>query len=112
MLLRLPSLFSAPKRWGLDYREDGVDMDLPPYSKHSHAHALAVSGLMLGLPQERIDREIVEDTGLDPEVIRAEINRGDFDRNAMKFLVMFDQSHRSILARSAAANIASSLNLT
>lgn len=86
-------------------------MDLPPYSKHSHAHALAVSGLLLGLPQERVDREIVEDTGLDPDVIRDEIQRGEFDRDAMQFLVMFDKSHKGILTRTAVANIASSLNL-
>lgn len=86
-------------------------MDLPPYSKRSHAHALAISGLLLGLSQERVDQEIAEDTGLDPDVIRDEINRGDFDRNALKFLVVFDDNHDKVLTRTAAAALVSQLNL-
>lgn len=84
-------------------------MDLPPYSKKAHAHALVMSGILLGLDQERVDREVSEDTGFDPDVIRDEIRRGEYNMDAMKFLTVFDKEHQGMLTRVAVSNIATGL---
>jgi hypothetical protein len=82
---------------------------MPPYSKHSHAQALVISGILMGINKERTDREVREDTGLNPEVIRQEIVDGNYDENALKFLAIFDATHKGLLSRLAASNVLSSL---
>lgn len=84
-------------------------MELPPYTRRAHAHALVLSAIMLGIDAERTDREVREDTGLDPDAVRAEITRGEFDEDALKYLAVFDAKTNGALSKVAAATIAASL---
>ena len=86
-----------------------MDMPMPPYSRRSHAHALAITGLLMGLPKSRTDREIREDTGLDPDKIWAQIHDGDVDENALTFLAIFDSHHDNVLTRLGSATVASGI---
>lgn len=86
-------------------------MDLPPYSKLAHAHALILSGILLGLDPERVNREVREDTGLDAAKVRVDVVDGNYHPDALVFLAVFDKKHAGILTRTAAAHLEHLLNL-
>lgn len=66
------------------------------YTRRAHAQCLVIAGMLLGVPDDRVDSDIETDVGLTPDEIaqvRQSVDEGDIEEGAIAALALFDTMH-------------------